>query len=317
MNYEHIEQAYDLLLENTQIIQNNLGTNIYDALIEQNAAYLAAHSELEVVAKNNQELRQLQLTKEEWRRVYQFIFIKANQTEPLQYNHQFTPDSIGFILTFLLDQLVVDEEVRVLEIGSGTGNLAQTILNASQKKLDYMGIEIDDLLIDLSASIADVIGAEISFVQGDAVRPQILKESQVILADLPIGYYPDDKIAERYKVASSKEHTYAHHLLMEQSLKYLEKDGYAMLLAPNHLLTSQQSDLLKVWLQEEAAIVAMIALPSTLFSQQSMAKSLFILQKKTARPLSPFVYPLQSLQEKEELQKFMMNFKKWKQENAI
>lgn len=317
MNYEHIEQAYDLLLENTQIIQNNLGTNIYDALIEQNAAYLAAHSELEVVAKNNQELRQLQLTKEEWRRVYQFIFIKANQTEPLQYNHQFTPDSIGFILTFLLDQLVVNEEVRVLEIGSGTGNLAQTILNASQKKLDYMGIEIDDLLIDLSASIADVIGAEISFVQGDAVRPQILKESQVILADLPIGYYPDDKIAERYKVASSKEHTYAHHLLMEQSLKYLEKDGYAMLLAPNHLLTSQQSDLLKVWLQEEAAIVAMIALPSTLFSQQSMAKSLFILQKKTARPLSPFVYPLQSLQEKEELQKFMMNFKKWKQENAI
>ena len=317
MNYEHIEQAYDLLLENTQIIQNNLGTNIYDALIEQNAAYLAAHSELEVVAKNNQELRQLQLTKEEWRRVYQFIFIKANQTEPLQYNHQFTPDSIGFILTFLLDQLVVDEEVRVLEIGSGTGNLAQTILNASQKKLDYMGIEIDDLLIDLSASIADVIGAEISFVQGDAVRPQILKESQVILADLPIGYYPDDKIAERYNVASSKEHTYAHHLLMEQSLKYLEKDGYAMLLAPNHLLTSQQSDLLKVWLQEEAAIVAMIALPSTLFSQQSMAKSLFILQKKTARPLSPFVYPLQSLQEKEELQKFMMNFKKWKQENAI
>ena len=317
MNYEHIEQAYDLLLENTQIIQNNLGTNIYDALIEQNAAYLAAHSELEVVAKNNQELRQLQLTKEEWRRVYQFIFIKANQTEPLQYNHQFTPDSIGFILTFLLDQLVVDEEVRVLEIGSGTGNLAQTILNASQKKLDYMGIEIDDLLIDLSASIADVIGAEISFVQGDAVRPQILKESQVILADLPIGYYPDDKIAERYNVASSKEHTYAHHLLMEQSLKYLEKDGYAMLLAPNHLLTSQQSDLLKVWLQEEAAIIAMIALPSTLFSQQSMAKSLFILQKKTARPLSPFVYPLQSLQEKEELQKFMMNFKKWKQENAI
>ena len=317
MNYEHIEQAYDLLLENTQTIQNNLGTNIYDALIEQNAAYLAAHSELEVVAKNNQVLRQLQLTKEEWRRVYQFIFIKANQTEPLQYNHQFTPDSIGFILTFLLDQLVVDEEVRVLEIGSGTGNLAQTILNTSQKKLDYMGIEIDDLLIDLSASIADVIGAEISFVQGDAVRPQILKESQVILADLPIGYYPDDKIAERYKVASSKEHTYAHHLLMEQSLKYLEKDGYAMLLAPNHLLISQQSDLLKVWLQEEAAIVAMIALPSTLFSQQSMAKSLFILQKKTARPLSPFVYPLQSLQEKEELQKFMMNFKKWKQENAI
>ncbi len=61
--------------------------------------------------------------------------------------------------------------VTVLEIGSGTGNLAQTILNASQKELDYLGIERDDLLIDLSASIADVMGAVISFAQGDAVRP--------------------------------------------------------------------------------------------------------------------------------------------------
>lgn len=317
MNYEKIEQAYGLLLENTQTIQNGLGTNIYDALIEQNAAYLAQSADQEVVAKNNQALKALDLTKEEWRRTYQFLFMKANQTEPLQYNHQFTPDSIGFILSFLLDQLVADQEVRVLEIGSGTGNLAQTILNTSQKKLDYMGIELDDLLIDLSASIADVMGAAISFVQGDAVRPQILKESQVILADLPIGYYPDDQIAKRYQVASTEEHTYAHHLLMEQSLKYLEKDGFAILLAPNHLLTSGQSDLLKAWLQKEAAIVAMIALPASLFSQQSMAKSIFILQKNTARPLSPFVYPLQSLQDREEMEKFMHNVKKWKQENAI
>lgn len=223
MNFEKIEQAYDLLLENVQTIQNQLGTNIYDAMIEQNATYVAGQHETDLVVKNNQTLKQLDLTKEEWRRAYQFLLIKANQTEPMQYNHQFTPDSIGFILSFLVDQLVPTQKVTVLEIGSGTGNLAQTILNASQKELDYLGIEVDDLLIDLSASIADVMQADISFAQGDAVRPQILKESQVILGDLPIGYYPDDQIASRYQVASPKEHTYAHHLLMEQSLKYLEK----------------------------------------------------------------------------------------------
>ncbi len=317
MNFEKIEQAYDLLLENVQTIQNLLVTNIYDALIEQNAAYLAEEHENEVVAANNQTLKKLHLTKEEWRRAYQFLFIKANQTEPMQYNHQFTPDSIGFILTFLLDQLVVKESVTVLEIGSGTGNLAQTLLNHSQKKLDYLGIEIDDLLIDLSASIADVMRAEISFAQGDAVRPQILKKSQVIIADLPIGYYPDDAIASRYQVASQSEHTYAHHLLMEQSLKYLEKGGYAILLAPNDLLTSPQSHLLKAWLQDQASIVGMIALPPTLFGQQAMAKSIFVLQKKTENPVPAFVYPLQSVQEAKVVHDFMENFKKWKQENAI
>lgn len=286
-------------------------------MIEQNAAYVADQHETDLVVNNNQTLKQLDLTKEEWRRAYQFLLIKANQTEPMQYNHQFTPDSIGFILSFLVDQLVPTQKVTVLEIGSGTGNLAQTILNASQKDLDYLGIEVDDLLIDLSASIADVMQADISFAQGDAVRPQILKESQIILADLPIGYYPDDQIASRYQVASPNEHTYAHHLLMEQSLKYLEKDGFAILLAPNDLLTSPQSDLLKGWLQEQANIVAMIALPPNLFGKAAMAKSIFVLQKKAARSLTPFVYPLQSLQEPEAIQKFMLNFKNWKQENAI
>lgn len=317
MNFETIEQAYELLLENVQNIQNQLTTNIYDAMIEQNVAYVSGKHDLDLVVANNQRLAQLQLTAEEWRRAYQFLLIKANQTEPLQYNHQFTPDSIGFILAFLMDQLVRTEKVTVLEIGSGTGNLAQTLLNASKKSLDYLGIEVDDLLVDLSASIADVIGSQISFVQGDAVRPQILKKSQVIVSDLPIGYYPDDQIARRYQVASATEHTYAHHLLMEQSLKYLEKDGLAIVLAPNSLLTSGQSDLLKGWLQEKVDIVAMIALPPNVFGKEQMAKSIFMLRPKSDSPLVPFIYPLQSLQDKKLLAEFMANFKKWEQEYAI
>lgn len=317
MNFEKIEEAYALLLENVQTIQNALSTNIYDAMIEQNETYLAGQHEDQVVVKNNQKLKALTLSAEEWRRAFQFLFIKANQTEPMQYNHQFTPDSIGFILTFLLDNLVTSKEVTVLEIGSGTGNLAQTILNHSQKELDYLGIEVDDLLIDLSASMADVMGSQISFAQGDAVRPQILKESQVIISDLPIGYYPDDAIAQRYQVASHQEHTYAHHLLLEQSLKYLEKDGYAIFLAPNNLLTSPQSDLLKKWLQGQASILAMIALPETLFGAKNMAKSIFVLQKKKDVAQEAFVYPLVDLQDAKALQDFTQNFKKWVTDNAI
>lgn len=52
-----------------------------------------------------------------------------------------------------------------------------------------MGMEVDDLLIDLSASIAEVVNSVAVYIQGDAVRPHILKESNVIISDLPIGYY--------------------------------------------------------------------------------------------------------------------------------
>ena len=316
MNFEKIEEAFGLLLENIQTIQNQLGTNFYDALIEQNAAYLG-EAEDELIGKNNQRLRELNLTAEEWRRTFQFLFIKANQTEPMQHNHQFTPDSIGFLLTFLLDELVAGQTASVLEIGSGTGNLAQTILHHSQKQLDYLGVEVDDLLIDLSASMAEVMDSGISFVQGDAVRPQILKESQIIISDLPVGYYPNDAIAQRYQVASDKGHTYAHHLLMEQSLKYLAKDGYAIFLAPNNLLASDQSPLLKAWLQDQASVVATIALPTNLFGNPNQAKSIFILQKKGHLSGPTFVYALQDLQNSEDLQDFVNNFKNWKAEHAF
>ena len=316
MNFEKIEEAFGLLLENVQTIQNQLGTNFYDALIEQNAAYLG-EAEDELIGTNNQRLRDLNLTAEEWRRTFQFLFIKANQTDPMQHNHQFTPDSIGFLLTFLLDELVAGQTASVLEIGSGTGTLAQTILHHSQKQLDYLGVEVDDLLIDLSASMAEVMDSGISFVQGDAVRPQILKESQIIISDLPVGYYPNDAIAQRYQVASDKGHTYAHHLLMEQSLKYLAKDGYAIFLAPNNLLTSEQSPLLKAWLQDQARVVATIALPTNLFGNPNQAKSIFILQKKGHLSGPTFVYALQDLQNSEDLQAFVTAFKKWEAEHAI
>lgn len=42
MTFEKIEEAYQLLLENCQLIENDLKTHIYDAIVEQNSFYLGA-----------------------------------------------------------------------------------------------------------------------------------------------------------------------------------------------------------------------------------------------------------------------------------
>ena len=317
MNFEKIEKAYGYLLENTQTIQNDLQTNFYDALVEQNAIYLDGQTELTLVKGNNQRLKDLNLNKEEWRRSFQYLLMKAAQTEPLQANHQFTPDGIGFLLVFLVDQLASSDQVDVLEIGSGTGNLAQTLMNNCQRSLDYLGLEIDDLLIDLAASMAEVMKADVNFAQGDAVRPQVLKESDVIISDLPVGYYPDDAIASRYQVASPQGHTYAHHLLIEQSLKYLKPGGVAIFLAPNDLLTSEQSPLLKKWMQDHAQVLAMVTLPENLFRSANLAKTIFVLRKQEEAVVQPFVYPLTDLQDQEDLMKFRESFQNWNKESEI
>ncbi|MFS9044331.1 class I SAM-dependent methyltransferase [Streptococcus rubneri] len=317
MNFEKIEKAYGYLLENTQTIQNDLQTNFYDALVEQNAIYLDGQTELTLVKGNNQRLKDLNLNKEEWRRSFQYLLMKAAQTEPLQANHQFTPDGIGFLLVFLVDQLASSDKVDVLEMGSGTGNLAQTLMNNCQRSLDYLGLEIDDLLIDLAASMAEVMKADVNFAQGDAVRPQVLKESDVIISDLPVGYYPDDAIASRYQVASPQGHTYAHHLLIEQSLKYLKPGGVAIFLAPNDLLTSEQSPLLKKWMQDHAQVLAMVTLPENLFRSANLAKTIFVLRKQEEAVIQPFVYPLTDLQNQEDVMKFRESFQNWNKESEI
>ena len=317
MNFEKIEKAYGYLLENTQTIQNDLQTNFYDALVEQNAIYLDGQTELTLVKENNQRLKDLNLNKEEWRRSFQYLLMKAAQTEPLQANHQFTPDGIGFLLVFLVDQLASSDKVDVLEIGSGTGNLAQTLMNNCQRSLDYLGLEIDDLLIDLAASMAEVMKADVNFAQGDAIRPQVLKESDVIISDLPVGYYPDDAIASRYQVASPQGHTYAHHLLIEQSLKYLKPGGVAIFLAPNDLLTSEQSPLLKKWMQDHAQVLAMVTLPENLFRSANLAKTIFVFRKQEEAVVQPFVYPLTDLQDQEDLMKFRESFQNWNKESEI
>lgn len=317
MNFEKIEKAYGYLLENTQTIQTDLQTNFYDALVEQNAIYLDGQTELTLVKENNQRLKDLNLNKEEWRRSFQYLLMKAAQTEPLQANHQFTPDGIGFLLVFLVDQLASSDKVEVLEMGSGTGNLAQTLMNNCQRSLDYLGLEIDDLLIDLAASMAEVMKVDVNFAQGDAVRPQVLKESDVIISDLPIGYYPDDAIASRYQVASPQGHTYAHHLLIEQSLKYLKPGGVAIFLAPNDLLTSEQSPLLKNWMQDHAQVLAMVTLPENLFRSANLAKTIFVLRKQEEAVVQPFIYPLTDLQDQEDLMKFRESFQNWNKESEI
>ena len=313
MDFEKIEQAYTYLLENIQIIQNDLATNFYDALIEQNSIYLDGQTNLQVIEDNNKSLKRLALRKEEWLRTYQFLLMKAAQTEPLQANHQFTPDTVALLLIFIIEELWPAQELNLLELGSGMGILGASFLTSLDKKVDYLGVEIDDLLIDLAASITEVIGLPAVYAQGDAVRPQILKESDIIVSDLPIGYYPDDQVASRYEVAASDEHTYAHHLLMEQSLKYLKNGGFAIFLAPSNLLSSPQSDLLKSWLTKNAQLVAMITLPENLFSQGSNSKAIFVLQKKGSTAVEPFVYPLSNLRDSQELADFKEKFQIWSQ----
>lgn len=118
MNPEKIETAFSLMREAISTLQQSLGTSFFDAYIE-NTENLVDNAKVRVldqqpdeatVAKVEaiyQELLSLELGKEDWRKLTQLLLLKGSKDENLQPNHQLTPDSIGFLFVFLIEQLTL------------------------------------------------------------------------------------------------------------------------------------------------------------------------------------------------------------------
>ncbi|MBS7577273.1 MULTISPECIES: class I SAM-dependent methyltransferase [unclassified Enterococcus] len=325
MQIEKIEIAVDKIIYNTQLIQNELGADFFDALVEHNIRYKQfielsnSEDSISELEKNFEAIKELELTSEALRKAFQFVIIKGYQTTRIQANHALTPDSIGFIFTFLINQLMEKEALNILDFGSGTANLSQTIEFGlpSSKFGTLTGIENDPLLVELAASIADLTASQLKLKHMDAVQYQD-KAMDVVISDLPVGYYPLDGISEQYQVSAKEGHTYAHHLLIENALRNLKAGGFAIFLAPLTLFDSEQSDLLVNWLKKSCYLQMVINLPSEAFRAEQVQKAIYLFEKPSDsnQQNELFIYQLMSLKSPEAIKDFMKMLKSWQAKRA-
>lgn len=320
MEIEKIEIAVDKIIYNTQFLQNELSTDFFDALIEQNIRYQrflengSSTKRLTKIAKNFEKLKALDLSSEELRKVFQFVMIKGYQTTSIQANHALTPDSIGFIFAYLINQLTKQGSINILDFGSGTANLSQTIeFGLPKSKIERItGIENDDLLIALAASIADLTASRLRLSHEDAVQYHG-QPADIVIGDLPVGYYPLDEVAKQYQVSAEDGHTYAHHLLIENALKNLKVGGLAIFLAPLTLFDSEQSDLLVKWLKKSCYLQLVINLPEEAFKGEQVQKAIYLFEKPSDdnKQKELFIYQLKSMKDPEAIKEFMKTLKNW------
>lgn len=149
-----------------------------------------------------EELKKLSFEPEEWRRLSQLLLLKGSQTEHLQANHQLTPDSIGFLFVFLIEQLYTNKKapVKILDIAAGMGNLLLTVLlNLSNAgyQTEGIGVDIDDTLLAVAASTSDLTQANVQYFHQDGLQELLIDPVDFAISDLPIGYYPNDEKAKR------------------------------------------------------------------------------------------------------------------------
>ncbi len=328
---EKMEQGFNQNLEAVQLLQNALGSSFLEAYVE-NAENLIDNYQVRVIdgvpseetsKRLNElygELKKLSFESEEWRRLSQLLLLKGGQTEPLQANHQLTPDSIGYLFVFLVEQLFTDkkEPLKVLDIASGMGNLLLTVLlnlKIAGYEAEGFGVDIDDTLLAVAASTSELAQAPIQYFHQDGLQELLIDPVDVAISDLPIGYYPNDEKAKEFLTGVEEEHSYAHHLLLEQAMKYVKPDGFGLFLMPSNFLETPQSDAIKKWFGEEGYLQGMVQLPEELFRNKQSQKSILILQKKgpqAQQAKEVLLVKLASLKDPEKVTEFFKEFEAWK-----
>ncbi|WP_042459701.1 class I SAM-dependent methyltransferase [Neobacillus dielmonensis] len=325
MAISSIEQLFTLFNETAQILQEELDCSFLEALSEtgenifQDTILQEELSEItEKRLKKQYESLQLDLfSKEEIRKAFQLVTLKGMK-ENIQPNHQMTPDSVGMLVAYLVEKFMEPQSFRLLDPAVGTGNLLMTVLNHLQRDVMGIGVDIDDLLIKLAYVNANLQEQPVQLFNQDSLEPLFIDPVDAVIADLPVGYYPNDLRAADYQLKAEKGHSYAHHLFIEQSVRHTKSGGYLFLIVPNGLFESEQAGALHEFIKEKLIIQGLLQLPSNMFKNKQAAKSILILQKQGAEikpPKQVLLVNLPSLSNRQEMDKMMIKLNQWMKEN--
>lgn len=334
MNPDKIEKGFRLMEETIAAIQESLDTTFFDAYIE-NTENLVDGGKVRVIdnlpkaetvnkiESLYREVLALELEPEEWRKLTQLVLLKGARQESLQANHQLTPDTLGFLFVFLLERLFPDKKqpLTILDISVGMANLLLTVLLNLQiagRQVSGFGVDVDETLLAIAAANSELTQADVHFFHQDSLKELLVDPTDAVIADLPIGYYPDDERAESFLTGVDEGHSYAHHLLMEQAMRYVKENGFGIFLVPVNFLETEQSPALEKWLSSEVYLQGIIQLPEELFKNKQSGKSILLLQNRgneAKQAAQVLLVNLATLKDPKAIGKFLQEFEDWKSSN--
>ncbi|RKQ30556.1 class I SAM-dependent methyltransferase [Oceanobacillus halophilus] len=287
MGKSNVETLFTWLDQTAEVIQQRENEPYLDslALTMDILFYKEPPEEMDEIVshKLKQRLAEIDLSNfktDEIRKAIQLAILKGMK-DSTQQQHLMTPETVAMIIGYLAGKFMEGKkQIRLFDPASGTANLISTVLEHLEQDVEAFASEVDPTLIELAVLNSNLQKKQIEFFHQDSLRPFLLDPVDLIVADLPVGYYPDDMQANSYELKADNGHSYAHHLFIEQSLKYTKEAGFLIFVIPEFLFDSDQSDKLNEFLHNHAHIVGVIRLPESAFKSKNNTKSILILQKK-------------------------------------
>lgn len=321
-NFKDVEKMFIVMDNTSTAIKEKLDLPYLDALVEsgENLFFQEIPKEYpkELISALTEEYKKVNLAeygKEELRKAFQLAVLKGMK-EAVQPHHAMTPDAVALFTGYLVQKFMKKaEHLTLLDPVAGSGNLLTAVLNQlKEKKCEAFGVEVDETLLRLAWVNANIQKHKVELFHQDVIKPLYADPVDVVVADLPVGYYPDDEGAKVFKVSEKDGHTFAHHLIIEQAVHHLKETGIGIFIVPNNLFESEQSGLLKAWIKENVTILGLLQLPESLFKSTVHAKSILILQKNgegAIKPKQAMLAQLPSFSNKAGLANVMEQINEW------
>lgn len=209
------------------------------------------------------------------RKAFQFAYLYQVKEEPVQSNHQLTPDAIGYLVAHIIDLFTAGKETELMDIGSGTGHLAMTVKEMVDN-VNLSGVEVDPALAEINANLCEFLRVPMYIHPQNVIEPSRIPSAEIAIGDLPVGYYPLPAVD--YKTAFSEGQSYAHLLMLEAGMNLLKDDGLGVFIVPSNML-EENNDTIKKYISEDATLLMFLNLPATIFKTEKQRKSIIVLKK--------------------------------------
>lgn len=224
-------------------------------------------------------------TAEELRLGIYLLLVNALKDYDVNHIEAITPDAVGLLFAIFMEKWQ-PQSALVADLGLGSGNLSYLCYNLLQNKIRLLGIERDDVLVDIAHLSAEIQQIPITIYHNDWF------DDFDLTADIIIGDI------------DSSDSSYVSRLLKNYSTK-LNNGGLMLLLVNNATIDDYNAD-------EDAnySMVGRLRLPKTMFQTKHQGKSIIVcIPNSTSTTCLDMTLP--SLNEQQKVQNAIQVFGEW------
>ena len=252
--------------------------------------------------------------KETIRKVYQFLLLKALK-ELNNPSYDITPEVITMYISHLIECIYGDKKISITDLASGSGSLLINIAALVKGEKEITSVDVDSNYVRLQQNIFNLLETNVEIINQDALKPLNIKKQDIVISDVPFGYYADEDNSLNYKLCSTDGYSLNALLFIEQAANYLDENGVGILVIPKKVL--ELEDNFKKYLEEDINLNAVITLPDEMFKNVSQQKAIILITKKgqTRLPNQVFLAQIPSFQNKASYAKFIEEFNEWLENN--